>query len=235
MPNFFLLDDSKTKPYLLIDHAGRGKSTILKYINYYLYRHEESLKNNILPIYISLRDHEATISALKNSEELHLFLKKIIKEAAYSVVLEYLKKDHKKPLEWVNKKFPSSLQALYPSSKINDITDIENHLAELGERKYENLINIIVGSLCHYSQFETPVILFLDDADNFDIDIQRALLRYSGKLLPLGVRVLVSLRFSSWKAIENERRDYEPHISTRIDWSLEQIKSLLKTRLNNAK
>lgn len=233
--NFFLLDDSKTKPYLFIDHAGRGKSTILKYINYYLYRHEESLRKRIVPLYISLRDHEATISDLKNSNELHLFIKKIIKEAAYPIVLKYLKSDHINPLEWAYNKFPSSLQGLYSPAKVNNIKDIEDYLAEVAEKKYENLIDLIVGSLCYFSQFETPVVLFLDDADNFDIDIQRALLRYSGELLPLGLRVLVSLRFSSWQAIEAERRDYEPRTSTRIDWSLEQIKSLLKARLKNAR
>ncbi|BCL63045.1 hypothetical protein DGMP_37380 [Desulfomarina profundi] len=60
--DFFCDRQRQTTPFLFIDYAGRGKTTILKYLTYYLYQKERAIQDKILPVYISLRTHEAHIS-----------------------------------------------------------------------------------------------------------------------------------------------------------------------------
>ncbi len=232
--NFFVSKNSDVMPFVFVDHAGRGKSTILKYICYYLCRKEKNIDEIIRPIYISLREHEIKIQEIKTANELHLFIDKLIKESIYKLVVDYLKEDHHAILLWLNTTYQSDLQARYPAGIIDKIDDIETHLSELAEKNKGDLVTLIVGTMCHYSINRRSILLILDDADNFDIDTQRALLQYASHIIPWGVKVLVSIRNSTWRSMEADRRDYEVRRSTPIHWSLDQLKSLLIKRLSNA-
>ena len=233
--NFFRSDRSKSTPYLFIDHAGRGKSTIIKYLAYYLYKNENELRKNILPIYISLRGHEQQIHDFRTATELQSFICQLIKERAFKIAKEYFFSSPEIPIKWINDYYESSLQGYFSKKIINEATkNPEEFLSNFSQKNSTKMSEFIVGLLCHYSTNRIPVILFIDDADNFSIDVQRLLI-LPHELIPLGLRTLVAIRKSTWRTLESDRRDSEPTISSEIVWSLDQLKVLLRKRLNNAK
>lgn len=88
--SYFLNRTDVNQPYLFVDHAGKGKSTILKYISSYLIDKESSLRDKVVSIYISLSIHDAEVSECgdyystrtllyrKISLKCHTFFKKIL-------------------------------------------------------------------------------------------------------------------------------------------------------------
>jgi len=234
--NFFISDSSKSTPYLFIDHAGRGKSTIIKYLAYYLYKKENELREKILPIYISLRSHEQKIREFRTVTELQLFICQLIKEKAFKIAKEYFFSFPEISLKWINDYYESSLQGYFSTKIINAaIKDPEEFLSNFSQKDSIKMNEFIVGLLCHYSINKVPIILFIDDADNFSIDVQRTIINFSTRVIPLGLRTLVAMRKSTWRTFQSDRRDNEPNISKEIIWSLDQLKLLLRKRLNNAK
>jgi hypothetical protein len=235
--NFFLSNASQSTPYLFVDHAGRGKTTILKYINYYLCHKEPDLQNYLMPLYLSLKPHETTISGFIKAVDVHVFLRQMIKERAFSEALDHFVDNAAEILNWINRDYPSTLQGIFPSNKIGEIaTHPEEFVEKLASNNPPMLTSFIVGVLCHYSTYRLPIVLLIDDADNFSIDIQRSVLDFAKQKISMGLRVLVALRVSTWKTLESDRRDYEPHISRQqINWSVEDLKKFLLVRLENAR
>jgi hypothetical protein len=234
--NFSLSDASKSQPFLLVDHAGRGKTTILKYLSYHLYHQEPKLQGKLLPLYISLRPYETTILGFAKATDVHVFLRQLVKERAFSVAYKYFLENATAILSWTNEVHQSPFQGVFPPKRVRAAeADPAEFIADMAERDMQGLVLLIISVLCHYSIHRLPVVLFLDDADNFPIDIQRAVLDFAKQKISLGLRVLVALRVSTWRSLESDRRDYEPHVAQqRINWSLDQLKALLRKRLGNA-
>jgi hypothetical protein len=184
-----------------------------------------------------LRTHEAHISEFTKTSVLHGFFKKLIKENSFKVIYNYFINSPEGPLNFINDSHHSSWQGWLHTKRIEDICkDPGVFFSEIPERYgEERFLEFYFGMLSYYSQTVKPVVLLLDDADNFDIDIQRAILDFTKYTISLGLKSLVALRVSTWQALESDRRDYEPYISKKIDWSLNSIKSLLFKRLSNAK
>lgn len=234
--NFFTSDSADLTPYLFVDHAGRGKSTILKYIRYYLFNTELALREILLPIYITLRPHEVVISQFSKVTDLLNYLSGVIKEASFHVAYEYFLKNPCTVLKWVNRSYKSLLQGRYPDDFIDTISkNPARYYADLATNDQNAAIELIIGTLCYYSQNEKRVVLFLDDADNFTMEIQQALLKYAELKISDGLKVLVALRTSTWNSLESFRRDSDPRRSEPISWSYDELKTLLTTRLNNGK
>ena len=234
--NFFLSDESKNKPFLFVDHAGRGKSTILKYISRYLYDKENELKEEFVPIYLSLRPYESAIQGFAKAIELYQFLEKLIKETAFKFAKDHFLNNTLEILKWLNEKYPSDLQGLYSSSETNKeiVDEPDKFIEKLAEHEKDKLQDFILGVLSHYSTYICPIALIIDDADNFSVDVQRAVLGFSKRKISLGFRVLVALRVSTWRSFESDRRDYEPYLSLeQIGWTFEQLKKFLLVRLEN--
>jgi hypothetical protein len=234
--NFFLSEEAQSTPFIFMDHAGRGKTTILKYIAYYLFLTEKSLSEEILPIYISLRAHETTISKFSKAQTLHSFFKNLIKEKSFASMNEYFINNSSEVLEWINSTYHSPLQGLYPPEKIVEISNYPaGYIENLADTNTERLIELMFGTLCYYSTNKKFVVLFLDDADNFPIDVQRALIDFAKQTISLGIKALVALRISTWRTLESDRRDYEPYVpQSGINWSIEALTNLLLKRLKNA-
>lgn len=235
--NFICSLDAQSNPYLFIDYAGRGKTTILKYLCYYLFDKEEILSQHMLPVYISLRKYEATISQFTKASDLHDFFKKLIKEGSFNEIYEYFLRDPATPLNWINKHYHSRLQGHFPPPTIEHISKApDGYIEYLSHDHEDRLIELIFGLLCYFSRNEIRVTLFLDDADNFSIDIQRALLDFANQAISSGLSAIVALRVSTWITLESDRRDWEPYVTqTKINWSLSSLKNLLTIRLTNAK
>ena len=230
--NFILSDKASVKKYVFRDHAGRGKSTILKYISYFLHKTEPKLAAKMVPVYISLKMHEATINSMDIEKDLECFLDGLIKEACFTLARDYFVTQSESILCEAND-YNRDLQGRFPESRRQTFKeDPEQALSELSSTE---LIQVCKMALSVYSKEKRSVVILLDDADNFRTDIQRTCLAYLDKLIAVGFKAAIAIRFSSWEALENDRRDREPEISTPIQWSDHALKKLLSKRLKNAR
>ena len=164
----------------MVDHAGRGKSTILKFLTYYLYPDQPSLEKHLVPIYLSLRNYEGEIRELDKASELNEFMSKKVKEASFKIAYEAFRQYPQPILEWINIDYPSPLQGRFSAAAFMEIVNNPTQfLSDLTKENSSTIVDFIMGALSWYSRNIRTVALLLDDADNFSIDTQWSLLSYA--------------------------------------------------------
>ncbi|MBZ0115278.1 MAG: hypothetical protein K8J08_22680 [Thermoanaerobaculia bacterium] len=219
--------------YILRDHGGKGKSTLLKYVVFYLHPTEAGLRRNMVPIYISTQQH-TELHNLTDRKELLRFLDQRIKTLAFPLTDAYLQGNCRAVLSWANKRH-SALQGRFSTAKLSKLEralgGFETYLSDLADQDGETFREIHLATLAYYSQNERQVILVIDDADRDGFPIQRTLLEYLFGQLRLGFKCVFSIRNSTYQTIEAQIRDRDTILSPGINNTPSKLKGILLKRL----
>lgn len=244
----YLLNPKAPPIYLLKDHAGKGKSTILRYLCFYLWHKEPGLFNTVLPIYISTKDHPQ-IDSFDGSHQIYHFIDKRLKTLAFPLTDGYLKQNFKAVAEWANSHM-ENLQGnideeevarihreegvdkfLAAQARADSLRQEQQDTATYYSRGPSLFTRLHLATLSYYSIHERAVVILLDDADRENFDTQRALLEYLQARTKFSFRSVFSIRHSTYEALEAMIRDKDWPESPEIVNSPSKMKSILTQRL----
>ena len=85
----YILNPNVTRPYVLRGHAGVGKSTLLKYICFYLYFKQPYIMKHLLPVYIPLSEETSKIDRIALSSELFSLLNEELLNATFPTLYRF--------------------------------------------------------------------------------------------------------------------------------------------------
>jgi hypothetical protein len=220
------------KVYILCDHAGKGKSTLAKYLCWYLIPREVVLRDAVVPVYISVFDHTERMQSLQNRDEVERYLDDEIQRLAFSHAYDHFCVHSTQILSEAHRSTDVTLQGLFPRTTVDAAS--ANPANWFASQPAERRRRIVFYALMHFARTVRPVVIVLDDADRLQIDTQRFALEYLYRRISLGACGILAMRRSTYSAMKADIRDKEHHLSQPIRWSPDSVKDMLTRRIATA-
>lgn len=230
-----LLDkaSSRERVFLLCEHAGRGKSTILSYLSFSLLERWSELSSNLVPIYLSIYEHDQQIKALPSRDAIYAYLDREIQTVGSDLAYSALVTRPAECLGFLHRLRGGGFHGAFPKRKIDQIAgNVEEWVADQPETVREQLR---FGALTFAAATGSRrLAVLIDDADRLESDTQRFCLQYLHRLRQLGFATLLSLRRSTYELVRREIRDKEHLLSPPIGVTQETIRHLLAQRIRRS-
>lgn len=236
--NYFLGDILTTKPFVLLGHAGVGKSTLLKFIAYYLYANNPDLQRLCYPVYISLSDYSSRLESIRKQtdvrvDEFYDLLDDAIFRGTRKNIKRYLLKecDASKVYEiltWASEEVDELFGKLTESARNTAASDIDVYISSLAPGEIKQLFLGVLRYRVVNDEIRT--IFFIDNIDRFDIDIHYDCLGYADRMQNLGFHSVLAMRYSTYTYIDHMISEKTDNIS-RLCYSSDTVKQVLLKRI----
>lgn len=226
----FLLDKSAHYvPCIVLGREGVGKSTLLKYLSFYLWFKCPELRDLFLPVYLPISDFEHSLSR----DDIFRELNKMIYERVFSTCYRYLNERYESILPWINLHSGTVFRGKFTDKVIKSIKQegMDEYFRELSPQDSRQLI---MDTLTHFSRHRTRIVLIVDDVDRHSYDIHRSCLNFLDKKIEQGFAVITAMRTGTYNEIDSVIFENTDRTTREVRYSIETVKNVLRARIAEA-